>query len=115
MPALRFDWRWIALIIIVIILFNAQSLPWPLTALALALPAGWLLYRAGQSLGLSLPGSRSSTRVTYWRGRRIETSGPPRQMVSFDRSGIATGILYGALGLAFAGAAVVVVTRHLGG
>lgn len=81
MPALRFDWRWIALLIIIVVLANTRSLPWPLTALALAIPAGWLLYQAAQTLGIDLPGTRPSTRVTYWRGRRIETSGPSRRQV----------------------------------
>ncbi len=114
MPALRFDWRWLALFAIIIVLANTRSLPWPLTALALALPAGWLLYQAAQTLGISLPGGRPSTRVTYWRGRRIETSGPPRRNALWDRANLAPGLLYGVVGLALALAALAVVARNLG-
>ncbi|MGB9737847.1 MAG: hypothetical protein C0184_08395 [Chloroflexus aggregans] len=113
MPALRFDRRWIALLIIIVVLANTRSLPWPLTALALAIPAGWLLYQAAQTLGIDLPGTRSSTRVTYWRGRRIETSGPPRRFI-VNRANLVPGLLYGVFGLALALAALAVVTRNLG-
>lgn len=113
MPALRFDWRWIALLIIIVVLANTRSLPWPLTALALAIPAGWLLYQAAQTLGIDLPGTRPSTRVTYWRGRRIETSGPSRRQV-VNRTNLAPGLLYGVFGLALALAALAVVARNLG-
>ncbi len=115
MSAFRFDWRWIALFVVIIILANTHSVPWPLTALALAAPAGWLLYQAAQTLGISRPGARSSTRITYWRGRRIETSGPPRRNVWLDRANLVPALLYGVFGLALALAALAVVARNLGG
>ncbi len=115
MPALRIDWRWIALFVIIIVLANARSLPWPITALALALPGGWLLYQSVQMLGLSIPGMRqSTTRVTYWRGRRIETNTQSRRSPFWDRTHLVPGLLYGITGLALALAALAVVTRNLG-
>lgn len=115
MPAFRIDWRWIALFAIIIILANTRSLPWPITALALAFPAGWLLYQAAQTFGISLPGLRqSNTRVTYWRGRRIETTGPSHRRPLLDQHNLASGLLYGIAGLALALAALAVVARNLG-
>jgi hypothetical protein len=113
-PALRIDWRWIALFVIIIVLANARSLPWPITALALALPGSWLIYHAAQMLGLAIPGTRPTTRVTYWRGRRIETNTPVRRNPFWDRTNLVPGLLYGITGLMLTLAALAVVTRNLG-
>ncbi|MFO7171217.1 MAG: hypothetical protein DIU80_024575, partial [Chloroflexota bacterium] len=65
----RFDWRWIAAIALIVIMVNSASIPWPVTALALAASGGYLLYR-GWQIGRRAGGPPTRSRVTYWRGQR---------------------------------------------
>lgn len=73
---IRFDWRWLALIGLLVVITNAARLPWAVTALALAAAGGYLLYR-GWVIWRRAGGTPSRSRVTYWRGQRYEV-GPPR-------------------------------------
>lgn len=79
MPDIRFDWRWIAAILLIAVLANSRSLPWQAVAGLLALAGGYLLYMGWRVAG-GVGGVRESQRVTYWRGQRIETQAPPRQI-----------------------------------
>ena len=79
MQNMRFDWRWVAVIIVIAIVASGSSLPWPIIAAALGGGGGYLLYVGWQ---IWSNGSIAPKRVTYWRGQRIETSpqrrsGPP--------------------------------------
>jgi hypothetical protein len=77
MPNFRFDYRWIILIVAVVVLANARALPWPLVA-ALLLGAGGYLLAWGWKIWNGGVTSRSRPRVQYWRGERIETPAAPR-------------------------------------
>jgi len=110
MPGRRFDWRWIALILIVAILANGTRLPWPVLFLALAGGGGYLLYQGWQIWG---GGSFSSKRVTYWRGQRIETPAQRRKGLPPLRA-IGPALLYLVIGGALVLAALAVLLRQFG-
>lgn len=111
MRNIRFDWRWVALIAFVAILASAQSIPWPILALALAAGGGYLLYMGWQiwSGGRSFG---SKARVTYWRGQRIELS-PERQHRMPSLRDITPALVYLILGGALVLGAVAVVWQQL--
>lgn len=111
----RFDWRWGALIIFIAVLANARSLPWPVTALTLALGAAFFFHMAWSAWG-GIGGRRpgSTTRVTYWRGQRIETRNAAPRLQPGDFSSMVPVLLYGGVGLALALAALALIVRGLG-
>lgn len=114
MQRLRFDWRWLLLIGLIAILANARSLPWFVTALALGGMGGYLLFLAGRAWGLGGGGSSSpARRVTYWRGQRIETSGPSRRFRPRTWDEIAPILVFALGGLALVLAALAVTIRAL--
>jgi hypothetical protein len=115
MGSFRFDWRWLALIAVVAILANGRNLPWPITALTMAASGGYLLFIAWRSYSGGRPRQRrDTTRVTYWRGQRIETAGPVRRAPVTDLSSVGPLLVYGLVGLALALAALAVTMRGLG-
>jgi hypothetical protein len=80
MRNIRFDWRWIGLIVIVALIANVQVIPWPFLALALAGGGGYLLFIGWRVWNTGTPRAgppRSAKRVKYWRGQRIELDDPP--------------------------------------
>lgn len=114
MRGFRFDWRWLALIALIAILANARSLPWFVTALALAVPGGYLLMLAWRAWeGAGGRGGDNGRRVTYWRGQRIEMHGPPRRVRPETWSAIAPILIYGIGGLVLVLAALAVAARAL--
>ena len=70
------DWRWIGLIVIVAIIAGGARIPWPLTVIILGGGGAYLLNMGWQAWTRS-GGAPSKSKVTYWRGQRIEV-GPPR-------------------------------------
>jgi hypothetical protein len=102
MRGFRFDWRWVALIAFIAVLANARSLPWFVTALALGAAGGYLVRMAWQAWGLggSWGGRGDTRRVTYWRGQRIESSGPTRRHRPRTWEEIAPVAVYGLIGVA---------------
>lgn len=114
MRGFRFDWRWLILIGFIAILANARALPWPITALTLAGAGGFLVTMAWRVWGLGVGrGGGSSTRVTYWRGARIETQGPPRRFRPTSWTELAPVVLYGVVGAALLLAALAVTLQAL--
>lgn len=110
MPNIRFDWRWIALIVIVAIVANGRALPGPVIFLALAGGGGYLLYFGWKVWN---GGSIRSSRVTYWRGQRIETQ--VKRRVGLPPLGaIGPALLYLIIGGAMLLAAVAVLLNRLG-
>lgn len=65
------DWRWVGLIVVVALLANGHLIPWPVTALLLLGGGGYLLF-VGWQVWSGTSNPFQSTRVTYWRGQRIE-------------------------------------------
>ncbi|NTU83330.1 MAG: hypothetical protein HGA45_28840 [Chloroflexales bacterium] len=114
MRGFRFDWRWLILIGFIALLANAGSLPWPVTALALTGAGGAMLWMAWRSWGLGgWSGGRDTRRVTYWRGTRIETQGPPRRARLATWTELAPVVVYALLGTALLLAALAVLMRAL--
>jgi hypothetical protein len=97
MPNIRFDWRWVIAILVIAVLANSRSLPWQAVVTILALGGGYLLYLGWQVAG-GVGGRRESQRVTYWRGQRIETKAPPRQIRTPSLRELAPASLYLVLG-----------------
>jgi hypothetical protein len=115
MRGFRFDWRWLILIGFIAILANADSLPWPVTALAFAAAGGFLITRAWRSWGVGGGwGGADTRRVTYWRGQRIESSGPARRYRPKTWSELAPVVVYGLVGGALLLAALTVALRAFG-
>ena len=113
MGRLRFDWRWIALIVFVALLVNASRLPWQLIALLLG-GAGAYVLSLGWRAWTRSGGPPSRSRVTYWRGQRIEVA-PPRRGPALPRwSEIGPALIYFLLGGALLLAAIAMVLDAVG-
>jgi hypothetical protein len=110
MPNIRFDWRWIIAIVVIAVLANSRSIPWQAVAGIMALSGGYLLYLGWQVAG-GIGGRRESQRVTYWRGQRIETQAPPRQIRTPSLRELAPASLYLILGVALLLGALAMVAR----
>lgn len=108
----RFDWRWMALIVVVAIIAGGRQLPWPVLMLALAGSGGYILYLGWQAWGRESRGS-SSTRVTYWRGQRIEIP-PERHRLLPSLQTVTPVIVYFLIGGIFVLSALAVLFRNIG-
>ena len=73
MSKVRFDWRWVAAIVVIAVLAGAGRLPWYVTTLVAGGSGIWLLV-VGWQAWVRSGGPPSRGRVTYWRGQRIETA-----------------------------------------
>jgi hypothetical protein len=110
---IQFDWRWVALILFVALLVNAGRLPWQIVALVLGGVGAYLLV-LGWRAWTHTDGSSSRSRVTYWRGQRIETA-PPRRGPALPRWGdIGPAIIYFLIGGVLVLAAATLVLQRLG-
>lgn len=67
----NFDWRWIGVIAIIVLLTQIRFLPPYVSALLLAGGGGYFI-----SIGAKawLRGGGGGKKVTYWRGQRTETA-----------------------------------------
>jgi hypothetical protein len=108
---MRFDWRWLGLIAIVIVIAGGRQLPWPIVAVAFGIGGGYLL-RYGWRVWAGRPSGRGG-RIVYWRGQRIQLSEPRRASLPVLRS-IMPAIIPLLLGGILALAAVSVVLRGVG-
>jgi len=113
MGNIRFDWRWVALIVFVALLVNAGRLPWPVVALTLGGGGAYLLAQGWRAWTRS-GGAPSRSRVTYWRGQRIE-AGPARRGPALPRwNDIGPAAIYLLLGGLFLLAAITVILSRFG-
>ncbi len=110
----RFDWRWVAVIAFVAILVNSRALPWPIPAAALGISGGYLLYAAWEAWGRTGLRSRGTTRVTYWRGERVEMQRPAPRFRPGDFTMLAPTLIYALLGSALVLAALALSLGRLG-
>jgi hypothetical protein len=110
----RFDWRWVAVIAFVAILANSRALPWPIPAATLGLAGGYLLYMAWEAWGRTGLRSRGTTRVTYWRGERVELQRPAARFRPGDFTTLVPALVYALLGSALVLAAIALVLGRLG-
>ncbi|MBV9791654.1 MAG: hypothetical protein JOZ51_25885 [Chloroflexi bacterium] len=104
MNTTNFDWRWIGVILIVLfVLFPSRE-----TRIVLGLiGAAWMIqaglepWRAGRTSVLG------NTKVTYWRGQRIETKVPTRTRIrSVSSLQMAASAIYLLVGVASGLAAI---------
>jgi hypothetical protein len=109
----RFDWRWVVAIGVLIVLTNTASLPWPVTALVVGGAGAWLL-AMGWRVWVRSGGPPERSKVTYWRGQRIEV-GPPRRGPALPRwRDIGPAALYLIIGGVLLLAAITIAMRALG-
>lgn len=104
MNTTNFDWRWLGVILILLfVLFPSRE-----TRIVLGfIGAAWMIqaglepWRGGRSSVLG------STKVTYWRGQRIETKVPARaRLRSVSSLQTAASVVYLLLGVAIGLAAL---------
>ncbi len=112
MNSWRFDWRWVAAIVVVALLANNGRLPWQVIAATFALSGGYLLYYGWQVWSGST--SRSSSQVKYWRGQRYEVKPQRRGSSLPSLSEIGPAALYLMIGLVLVLSALAVLLRRLG-
>ena len=101
MNTISFDRRWIFVLLLVLVLLNPGGL---IGVVVLAIGAGWAI-QAGLAPWRMGMGRISSTKVTYWRGQRIETRQPPSQrlrMLPFTQLLVALFYLLLGIGMAYA-------------
>lgn len=103
-----FDSRWLILVFLVLLLLRPGGLT---GVVLLGVGAGWALQAGLASLRLTTP-RLGGTKVTYWRGQRIETRQAPSQRVrSVPVTQLVIGTFYVVLGAGMAYAAVVLFAR----
>ncbi|HEY0607509.1 MAG TPA: hypothetical protein VGD58_31615 [Herpetosiphonaceae bacterium] len=104
MNTTNFDWRWVGVILILILIFTSDRR----TDIVLgAIGAAWMIqaglepWRAGRTSVLG------NTKVTYWRGQRIETKVPARTRIrSVSSLQMAASAVYLLIGVASGLAAI---------
>ncbi len=103
------DPRWIFLIFILLLfVFRGNPL---VDVVTLAVGAGWA-FQAGLAPWRSNTGSLRGSRVTYWRGQRIEIQQPAWERVrSVSPLQVVVSFVYLLLGLGSAYAAVITFLR----
>ena len=103
MNNINFDPRWLFVIVLVLILLNPGGLA---GVVVLAIGAGWAI-QAGLAPWRMNMGRISGTKVTYWRGQRIETRQAPTQRLRMlPITKLLVAVLYLTLGLGMAYAAI---------
>ena len=98
MRNMSFDWRWIAVIGVVILLLTVGPGTNPLLIILFLGGGGAYVLYMGWQAWTRAGGSTSGTRVTYWRGQRIEIK-PERSKPSLPKlSTIGPAALYLIIG-----------------
>ena len=113
MGRMRFDWRWVGLILFIALLANGRRLPSEVIALAL-IGAGAYLLVMGWRVWVRAGGPPSRGRVTYWRGQRIETAPPPRGPAMPRLRDIGPAAIYLLLGGVLLLAGIAVILQRFG-
>jgi len=110
---LRFDWRWVAVIAVLVVLTNSSRLPPLVTALVVGGAGVWLLMM-GWRVWVREGGPPERGRVTYWRGQRIEVA-PQRRGPALPRMrDIGPAALYFIIGVVLLLAAGAIGLRSFG-
>ncbi len=95
-----FDWRWIVVIVIALMFFGQLRLA-PSSGLGVALLAlgGYWAVQAGVEPWRGRGSVLGSTKVTYWRGQRIEIRQPRRaRFRSLAATAVVVSLIYLSLG-----------------
>jgi hypothetical protein len=109
----RFDWRWVVGIVVLVALTNSTRLPWPITVLLVGGGGAWLLAQ-GWRVWVREGGPPERSRVTYWRGQRVELSPPGRGPALPRWRDIGPAAIYLLLGAVMVLAAAAIALRNLG-
>lgn len=119
MRNVRFNWRWIGLIIVIALIVNIQVIPWPIVVVLLVAGGGYLIYTGWQVWNRASPTYnpfRGTPRVKYWRGQRIELDPPASSkgpnLPSFRSIGPA--IVYFLFGAALMLGGMMLLIEHIG-
>lgn len=90
---MRFDWRWIALIVFIALLANAHRLPELFIVVLLGAGGGYLLVM-GWRTWTRVGGAPTRRHVTYWRGQRYEIGPTHRGPALPRRADIGPALIY---------------------
>lgn len=112
MQSKRFDWRWVAVILVAALIANTRFLPWPVTVLVLAASGGYLVFAGWQVWNRQV--GEGSARVTYWRGQRIELDKTVGRRIP-PWSSIAPALVYFLLGAAMLLGGIALLVRRITG
>lgn len=111
MRNIPFDTRWLYLVFLLLILLRPDGL---VGVVLLAIGAGWVL-QAGWNMLQPVGRGTSTTKVTYWRGQRIETrQSPTQRMRAVPIVQLVIGAFYLVLGVGMAYAAIILFARFSG-
>ena len=104
MNTTNFDYRWLAIIFIILLLVFPRSPQ--LNIVVLGIGAGWAI-QAGLAPWRGSRGVLGGTKVSYWRGQRIVTKQPARARIrSASSVQLLVSLIYLVLGLGMAYAAL---------
>lgn len=112
MKTMNIDWRPLVLVALALLFLAPRGPYLPVALLALG---AWLAVRVGLAAWRRAEGQAAGTKVTYWRGRRIEMprpGGTPRPRVVGQRLLAALCL---ALGVWLGAAALLAVARLVAG
>lgn len=109
MNTVNFDWRLIAVVLVLFLVLFSRSAQTNIVVLAIG--AGWAL-QAGLAPWRSTRGVLGSSKVTYWRGQRIVTKQSSRgRGPALSPVQMLVSLLYLTLGLGMAYAAVAIFVQ----
>lgn len=106
-----FDWRWIVVIVVALMFFGQLRLsPSPILGVVLLGLGGYWALSAGLAPWRGRGSLLGNTKVTYWRGQRIELKQPHRSRLAAPAmTPLLVSLLYLALGVVFWIGAVMLV------
>ncbi len=108
-----FDWRWIVVIFIALLFFGQIRIaPSPLLSMVLLALGGYWAVQAGIEPWRGRRSLLGSSKVTYWRGQRIETRTPVRaRFRTPPTTPLIVSIIYLLMGLGLWFSALLVLLR----
>jgi hypothetical protein len=104
-----FDRRWLVVLVLLLIVLNPRGL---IGVVVLGIGAGWALQAGLAPWRLGMGRIGGSTKVTYWRGQRIETKQAPSQRLrTLPITQLLVSVLYVVLGVGMAYSALLLFAR----
>lgn len=116
MKNVSFDWRWVVLGGLVVLLLNAGRLPPIVSIVLLGAGGGYLLYAGWQAWLRNSGMASNNKRVTYWRGERVEIKPQRRGSGLPPISTIGPALIYLVIGgvMIFAAVSMLLSTFNIG-
>jgi hypothetical protein len=108
-----FDWRWIVVIVVALMFFGQLSLsPSPILGVVLLGLGGYWALQAGLAPWRNRGSLLGNTKVTYWRGQRIEMKQPRRsRWTAPATTPLLVSLVYLVLGIGFWLGAIMLLYR----